>query len=73
MKDKKEGPGNHLGVGWSWVGWGRWLQAQEVARAKFLDSSKLAQFEKQKRGQCGFGGADELGEVGGHGSTMAPS
>ena len=55
------------------MGWGRWLQAQEVARAKFLDSSKLAQFEKQKRGQCGFGGADELGEVGGHGSTMAPS
>ena len=65
MKDKKEEPGNHLGVGW--------LQAQEVARAKFLDSSKLAQFEKQKRGQSGFGGADELGEVGGHGSTMAPS
>lgn len=73
MKDKKE-TATIWGWGGSWVGCGGGgSEAQEVARAKFLDSSKLPSLRSRKEASVALAELTSLERLAGHGSTMAPS
>lgn len=69
MKDKKE-PGNaSWGCGVELGGVGRWPGVHRGSQGKNSWTAQLSQAEKQKEAM--HDGADEFGEVGGHGSTMS--